>query len=97
MPEKPSFPFLSNAVGFLHSRKVIHQDLRGKNIYFVKKANVQTVKISDSNIQGLIPLIPNRYTVNYQYSNMEKKKSQIALKEGYIAFPYEPLFYWRGG
>ena len=85
---------LANALGFLHDRKIIHQDIRGNNIHFVKYAKKQIVKISDSNIQGLIPLIPNRHTVEYKYSDMLEKSSVIAIQNQFISFPYEHLFYF---
>ena len=98
IPIIKAFEDIITAIAFLHEKKVIHQDIRGKNVYFCKQyeSGQQSIKISDANIQGLVPLLPNRYTVTWQYGNMNdsEKRSQIAIKHGYISFPYERLFYY---
>ena len=55
---------ICQAMRFLHSKNIIHQDLRANNILLDRKHNI---KIADSSIQCIKSLIPHRFTVRSRY------------------------------
>merc|ERR1712154_473499 len=76
-------------LSYLHQRGIIHQDLRGNNIII---CNDKEIKISDSNLQGLLPLFPHKHTVSIKYGS--KKENIIAVKPSSLSIPYENVHYY---
>ena len=101
---------ICQAVSFLHSKNIIHQDIRANNILVEDTHDGKhNIKIADTSIQCITSLIPHKFTIKSRYSYISKhdgageeeikndsgdEYAKIACKKGCIALKYDTAYHY---